>query len=101
MSSHIITVVNVRTSGKGGAQRTIHTLSNGWWINDMGLRGQRTHRYSLYKPGVGGPGRQTFVRGDDNFARLLEYASTHAGTNTEQKTNASTEAPARKGKHGK
>lgn len=67
-----VTVVRVEVVGRRGAERTVHHLSNGWWINDLGLRGAREHRYALYRPGVGDSGRATFVTSGQKFRKLLD-----------------------------
>lgn len=75
ISDNEITVIRTEVVGKGGGRRTVHHLSNGWWINDLGQRGQREHRFSLYKPTVGNSAHGTFVKGDNNLKNLLRYAN--------------------------
>lgn len=77
-----ITVVRVEEVGKQGAKRTVHHLSNGWFINESG-NNKRIKRFALYKPGVGnqGPRNAKFVTSDDKLKHLLEYASKEGGDN--------------------
>ena len=76
-----ITVVRVEEVGKQGAKRTVHHLSNGWFINESG-NNKRIKRFALYKPGVGstGPGQATFVKAEDKLQSLIDFVDKMTGT---------------------
>ena len=71
-----VTVTSTKTIGKAGAKRTVHYLSNGWFVNESN-NNKRGNRFALYKPGAGSQGvsQATFIRGDDQLKRLLDYVN--------------------------
>lgn len=69
-----VTVVRVDSVGRRGAERTVHYLSNGWWIVDTGQRGSREHRFALYRPGVGDTKHATFVASGEKLRKLIGRA---------------------------
>ena len=70
-----VTIVRSESEGKAGSRREVHYLSNGWEIYDLGTRGQRAQRFSLYRPGVGGSKHHTLVKGGSSIKALLLHAT--------------------------
>lgn len=77
MTQEQVHIVSEEEIGRLGAKRTVYRLSNDWWINDLGKRPSREHRFSLYKPGVGTTdmSKGTYVAGNNKMKPLLIQAN--------------------------